>query len=421
MAKSKKPAKKPVTPKTPVASRLRGKGLTVKPIPDLSKRDLLKTPDNGSTLNLGNLRASPLLLLTPEQRAIKEAGEVADELLAVEGEIFDAVQTMIALRRGYAIAYREYLDLLAKKREEMEFKGETLTPMIEDFLVQYAMYESSKAFSEHQFMNAMINIGLRWLTDVIDRHTQQEQQERKEAYERAEEQRRKRPVPIGFRHSPQQEAPYLDKSRTLVLTGWSNALLWLVENVVCANVLGTVCGADEGGAFQIVRFMRTSPKSKDQDRQLIRLGANNWKGCGDSVKKLARTMGEFVADKLSSRPDLLIVDDLAWAYTLGFVGRPEAAVAGDAQRQLRKWCDQAGCALLGLVPFPDSATPDVTAPEWEQLRTFTHLRPVRVEHADETKYRLVVGNDAAVFEVEKTTLDSYGHGSIILPEGVDLL
>lgn len=343
--------------------------------------------------------------MTEEQRAVSQASKDAARLMAKE-EYRRLSGAMIAFRQSYAVAYRELQRLMEKE--------EGLHPMTEDVIIGAAMYEASKPFDENRLMQGVVDVVLPWLADVVDTHIEVEAGEQLKAKIEAEEARKARPVPIGLKHTQEQDAPGLDRDRPLVLVGWGKALLWLIDQI-CNNVLI----AKEGQLYTVIRFMETPPKSADQHRRLIRLGRSAWAGCADSQNALARCMGEYVADKLSYQPDLLIADNLAPCYTKGFIGRPDAASAGDANKTLSKWCKQAGAALIGCVPTETPEVPDIRGGEFEQLRTFTNLRAVTLADAgDDSMYRIVVGNQAAVFDVPKDTINGYGTGGIILPPGV---
>lgn len=341
---------------------------------------------------------------TEEQRAVSLASKDAGRLM--EKESFRRLSgAMIAFRQCYAVAYQELQRLLEK---------EEVHPMTEDVLIGAAMYEASKPFDENRLMHGIADVVLPWLADVVDRHIEVEQSEIMKAKIEAEEARKSRPVPIGFKHTLEQETPTLSRDRPLVLVGWSKALLWLIDQLT-----NNVLVAKDDQLYTVVRFMETPPKSSDQHRRLIRLGRSAWAGCADSQNAMARCMGEYVADKLSAQPDLLIVDNLAACYTKGFVGRPDAASAGDANKILSRWCKLAGCAMIGCVPHDSSEPLDIRSGEYEQLKTFTNLRHVTLaDSGDDTLYRIVVGNQAAVFDVPKDTINSYGTGGIILPPGV---
>lgn len=380
--------------------------LVVKPIPDLTTKVELREQMDPSPKNLAESSIDINIVddgSTPEQKAIKEASVEANKLMKDEA-ILAAVKSLITFRRGYTIVYTELQNMIASK-------GENVNPMVEDFLVQYAMYEASKPFNEHQFMQGMIGVVMPYMAEIVDKHSAAEKQQQLDDRYVADEARRKLSIPIGFNCVLGKKDHSLERERSLILTGWRNALLWLVDRII-----------EEINEFMVIRFMLQAPKIKEQQSNLIRLGPNQWEGCADTQKKLALCMGTYVADKLSSQPDLLIIDDLGHTFTAGFIGRPFAANAGDAHKHLRRWCNEAGSGLIGLIPFDDQVVPDLSTPEWEQLRTFTYLRGITVQASAKdlppNKYRIIIGNHLAIFDVDKTILDNYGHGKIILPSGI---
>lgn len=354
--------------------------------------------------------------LTPSQKALEQCGHWYGKLKEDMPELAAVVGSMIGLRRAYAVAYREMQELIDKAREEYGAKGEEVPATLADFATQFAMYLASKPFSEHHMMQGMLETVLPWLTEAVDRHTVIDQKEELDAQLAENEARKTRPVPIGFKHSPAQEDLCLTRDRALVLVGWSSAVRWLLDQA-CDEVLKAKPG------HTILRLMDRAPKQGEQSARLIRLGSSAWGGCTNTDHALDTMVAKFVAQTVNNPIDLVVCDSLGEANTTGFFGRSKAACAGDANKRFRKWCDKLGSAFLGVIPLETPELPDFSGPEWEQLKTFTHLRPVQVldgaafDKSDH--WRLVVGTDASVFDVPKDTLNSYGRVSnLIVPDGV---
>ncbi len=360
--------------------------------------------------------------LSVEQRALQEAGDLAELLLKETGfkRVFDL---MVGLRQAYAVAYRELQEQVAKVQETWP-EGRDF-PLVEDFLIQYATYQAGKPFNEHQLMRTFADTILPGIATIVDQHVADDAREAAQERMDQDKQRRERPVPIGCKHTPVEgEEPVLAKGVSLTLVGWKNAVLWVLDQI-CAHVLANPQPQAQGGPFTTVRFLETAPKSREQHRDLIRLGGKAWAGCANSNKTLARCMGAYVADSLSAQPDLVIVDHLPAAHTLGFTGRDMGARAGDAHRWLRRWCDSAGAALIGAVCLPDAEPVDIASPAYEQLRTFTLLRFLTVTEGGENeegetllKYRISLGAHATYWDVDKSVIDAYVGSELALPAGV---
>jgi hypothetical protein len=346
--------------------------------------------------------------LSPDQRSIQAAGRLAAELMQ-RPEWRSLTAALVSMRQGYAIAYRELQRLCDGLRSGYEERGEPM-PLVEDFLIQYAMWEASKPFTEHDWWQSMFRSVLPWLADVIDQHAAAEEEEARAEQQRQEKERRARPLDIGFSHSLGADGPTLARERSLVLVGYRPAVLWLLDRL-CNHVLS----ATHGPPCWVVRFLTTAPGRDGARDRLVRVGGTAWHGFANSWRQLERSLAEHLEDQLTSPPDLVVVDDLAWANTTGFVGRPGPARAGDAHRHVRRWCDEVGAALVGGVLLEDDGPVDITAPEYEQLRTFTYLRPVHVLRPEKGQCRVLVGNSATL-DVDEESLRSYGR-KVILPGG----
>jgi hypothetical protein len=257
-------------------------------------------------------------------------------------------------------------------------------------------------------MQNFINVTLPWLADVIDACSEHDYQAELERRREAEAARGARPVPIGFKHSLQLDAPALGRDRSLVLVGWRPALMWLFDQAMNAALV-----ANDLQVYTVIRFMETAPRDKEVQPRLCRLGANAWKSCANTNDSLIAMLEKHVDERLTANPDLLMIDDLAQCYSASFVGRPAAANAGDANRMISKWCREHFCAVIGGLPQDEPGTPDISGQEYEQLKQFTWLRALHVAQEGD-HYHLSVAN-ATEFRVPCDVIDAYRSSNIIVP------
>lgn len=405
-AKKKEPPKPPQRPKS-VREALGVKPLRTARVEDLTEFQKKNDLGINTAEKVAAKPSSPLSQLapdaSPDEKAYFEAAESVDKLMTDVPAIRKVVGSMLATRRLYATFYRELQEILEGQKN--------VHPMAEDFMVQAAMHKAAEPFSEHELMQGFVETMLPYIAEIIDKHSAKDAEDERQRRESWEEERRSRRIPIGFKYSATQELDGLGRDRALVLVGWAPALYWLTDQII-NNVL-TKRDSDN---YQIIRFMHAAPHKTDREQsRLVRVPPANWAGCGNSQNDLARVMGEFVQDRLSAQPDLVIVDDLAAAYTKGFVSRLPAANAGDANKVFSRWCNLAGSALIGLLPIDSMELPDIRSGEYEQLRTFTNLRPVSVEKKDEGQLRITVGDRAASFEVHSAIVEAYARSKIIIP------
>ncbi len=411
----KEAAKKNAPPPPPPRPRNLREAVKVKPVRNVKASDILdfKSENDLKPKQLDALKRPPdpataipqqmLDEASPEVKAHMAAATSVDKLMSEHPKVRRIVGSMVATRRVYAVLYRELQDLLEG--------AEDVDPMAEDFMVQAAMHESAKAFNEHELMRGAMETLLPLIAEIVDKHIDRDAKERNEAEDAADKARRARRVPIGFKYSATQEIDGLERDKPLMLIGWAPALGWLADQIV-----NNVLAERDSDVYSVVRFQTAAPKKGDQNKNLIRLPKNLWKGCANGKGEMARLAGEHIGGKLANgHPDLLLIDSIADTYTKSYVGRPDGAVAGDANKVLSWWSKGLGCALIGLLPQDTLELPDIRSGEYEQLRTFTHLRPVTAEKIEDNKYRIKVGEFAASFEVSCDVVEAYARSSIILP------
>lgn len=335
--------------------------------------------------------------LTDEQRTFVAAGAWARKLMG-KPKYKAAVAALIAARQLYVVAYHELQDALA---------AETPPPheMTQDMLVQSAMHEAAKPFDLNNTIGGFMGSVLPWLGDVADAKNKAEAAAVLKEQQELDDLRRSTPLDIGFRYDPELEEPSLPRDRSLVLVGWRPAVEFVIDQIVNAVLVSR----REAMLSTVVRFQREQPRRGEENVYLIRLGVERWRGFCNTANGVIKVTSEYVAPQMSHPADLIVCDDLGAALTTGFKGRPIGAVAGDAHKRLRDVAKREGAGVVAGVPLDFKGFAEISGPEWEQLRTFTTVRPVRVlesaDNLDPGKYRVFVGRSAHYWEVDKAVLD----------------
>lgn len=347
--------------------------------------------------------------LSGEQVAELKARRQVQALLQKDERIRQIVGSMMAFRRCYAVAYRELQESLEAHQD--------LDPLVEDYVVLAAMHYAARPFSEHDLMQGFVSTVLPWVADVVDRHSQADADADQAGRDEGEMQRRAREVPLGFLPDADSESSTLPRGKSLVLVGWENAVLFVLDRIAEAAL-----DSANQDSFQVVRLDDRRPPPGVDDPACVRLAPNLWAGCSDHPLGVSRLMSLHVAEKLTRPVDLVVCNDLSRAFTRGFVGRPAGANAGDGHKILRRWCDLVGSALVGGVLLPERDSPDLSGTEYEQLRQFSWLRGVCVKHVDREPGLLRVSLLGGLFswDVSEATLHQYSKGpsGLILPAGV---
>lgn len=369
----------------------------------------------------------PMAEVAPGQREI--AGAITRKLAESNEGVAAVVGTMIASRQLYAMASRDLevqmgaikdkdrrkiFDEVVEAMEvkpEGEFDPLETFDLVEEMLVQSSAYAAAKPFNENILFRGIRETVLPWMVKTVDRHNVEAANQRKEELDAWEEARRERPVPLGVKYD-HEGGDTLERTRSLVLYGWRPAVMWVIDQIV-THVL-----ASKGDQlFTVLRLMTHLGKVQAR-RQLIRVGGKDWEGCCKSSTSWPKVFQAKVLKQLSDPIDLMVIDDLAHAgKSSGIIGGSKPRMAGNAQKRFRDWATKVGSAIVAAVPLDEKEPISPAGIEWEQLRTFTTLRPVWVQEEGE-KYKIIVGKDASFHFVNKEILDSYTGSSIIVdPSG----
>lgn len=262
---------------------------------------------------------------------------------------------LLSLRRAYVVAYAELQKMLDVPSPE-DLEKRQFHELSCDIIVQSAMHAAAKPFKEHQLFVGLENAVLPWLREKMAEHARMEEEQMLEL----EQRRRETPVPIGFRFG---DETVLSRHKSLTLTGDPSNVTSLLDAAVNAAQQANMC---------VLRFGFKEEADK-QSAMYCSLPDSQWKDVAKNPSVFARFFNETLLKRMDVPPDLMVVDDLAAAHPALFIGQPVGAVAGNAHKVLWRVCQQLGCALLSGLPNSET---DVTAPEFEQLRTFSQLRLV---------------------------------------------
>lgn len=342
-------------------------------------------------------------------KAFITAAAWANKLIEQKASVKGTVAAMIAARQLYVVAYLELQELLGKLEPKPD-------PMTEDMLVQSAMHEAAKPFDVNALIGAFVSSVMPWLGDVADRKNTEDAAVALKEMEELDKQRRAQPLEVGFRVDPEMEEPLLPRDRSLLLTGWRPAVVYVIDQIVNS----VLASRRDGFLTTVVRLQKDQPRRGDENVYLIRLGQDRWTGCCNTSTALPRIAAEFIAPQMTHPADLIVCDDLLRAVTNSFRGRAAGAVAGDAHKRIKDWAKRDGAGVVAGIPFDEKGEPDIGMPEWEQARTFALVRPVRVleeaENLDPGKYRILVGRGVHYWEVDKAVLDDYRGSGLIIPQ-----
>jgi len=309
--------------------------------------------------------------------------------------------SMIAARQLYAMCVRELESQVAELPEEDQHE------LLEECLVQSAGHQAAKPFNENALYVGFQQTVYPWMVRTVEKHNKEDEAEHQKDMEEAEQIRRDRPIPVGIKFDPDLEA--LPRERTLVLVGWAPAVDYVIQEMVTKTLANK-----DGQLFSVIWLTMSAHKLGTQP-QLWRYGGEDWKHCCKVNKTWPKFFQTKILRDLDAPPDLLVCDDLMNACEQ-VIGTRTVRSAGAAHKRFRQWCVKAGCGFLGGVPQDTKEPPKLQGAEWEQLRTWSILRPVWVREASSgDDYALYIGKDLFVDNIPKATLDSRQKTKLVLP------
>lgn len=327
--------------------------------------------------------------ITDEFKAnMEKAAEDANRLVNSDDVIRASTMALIGARQLYILFRKALSDRLSELGAH---------EMSEEILVQSATEESSKPLTAMAVLANLHNTVLPFAVDLLEKHQQEEEELDKADIEEAEKQRRETPVNLGFSFDSRKE-PTLQKESSLILVSWR----YLLDLVIDKAVTAAIAAKPEGRPLGVVRFSASATKKKTNVPGLVVLPRAVWLSCSNSRTSMKKLMTHVIDHDLGWLPDLLVVDDLPATFTGSWKGRPSELKAASAYENLRRWCNDAGTALLAGIAIEGEKLPDLMSESWEKLRMSPAavLRPVTLYKEGEELFALI-GKSCARFQVSE--------------------
>lgn len=276
-------------------------------------------------------------------------------------DVAEVFALMLAARQLYSVAY-------ARWRELLEAQSEVTHPaLVEDLLIGAASYTAAKPFTIEQLRDRLQQVAL----PALERLTSPDPQPNH------------LPWPLHMRFHSQQVDTFLRRDKLLVLVGYRPILDYLRRRVVeririhapqvCIWHLST--GTDESA-----------------------LPLNQWQQVAQSWSRLSEWYAQ--TERQRGLPDLLWIDDLAKTRPADFAEQPPAATAGHAQKYWHRLTQQQRIACVACLPLDAPEPLDISGLEYEALRTFTELCPVRIVEQHPDYWRITLGDCANYWVVD---------------------
>lgn len=312
----------------------------------------------------------PAVLSSSDQRTERDRiiHEVKERVIATQ-EGASAFNAMVNARRLFAFAGMHLVKIMEKKGIDPHKAF--------DLLVASSKAAAARDIDVRQLLDPFLqkNGTMEWLGDKVEAQVKDANDQAKQVKYAAEDERRKKPIPVGVEIDPIEGKKELPRGSTLVLHGPAGAVRSALD------FIGDVAAA--GGCRVIQLTSRASNAVSETSRKnVITVPANQWQQKGGNRRELATLLGEII---VPVHGDLLVIEDLhmlARPSHFGFKGGHVGAVAGDTHRDVRRLCQELGISLAAGVGKTDVSNEDdfdMATAGWEQLKQFSTLLPVIAE------------------------------------------
>lgn len=343
---------------------------------------------------------------TPEQQAV-ELADLTFKALMVDEQFAGTISALIGLRRAYAMAMQQMQERAELGRQLAKSKDKAFSDLVEDYARQIINHLAVQPFSPTELLESLQDAIIPWLVRIASKHAADDAKEAAEQRQRAAAERAVRPIAIGFAPFP-TDSPEVQRKTSVVFVGWRPAVMVLLDHLAAFAV------HKSGQKNVVIRMKDADVDPRTQHTRLVAIAVQHWQNACNTAKTMMACLSEHALPLLGGAPDLIICDELSKAYSIGFAGRPPAARAGDAHKQLRRWCDRTDTALVGGILLPENVQPDFNDPAYDQLRLFTALTSVTAkpkmptDENEEDMYQIMLGAHAqVVLDVPAAAFEQY--------------
>jgi hypothetical protein len=290
-----------------------------------------------------------------------------EQLRQLQGrpDVAEAFALLVAARQLYSVAYARWRELLEAQSEVANLA------LVEDLLIGAAAYTATKPFTIEQLRDSMQQVVLPALERLTSPDPQPDHL----------------PWPLHMRFHSQQVETFLRRDKLLVLVGYQPLLDYLRQEIVQRIRVH----APQVCIWHLSTSADSSALSLDQWRQV----AQSWSRLSEWYAQTERQHG---------LPDLIWIDDLAQTRPADFAEQPPAATAGHAQKYWHRLMQQQNVACVACLPLPTTEVPDLSGLEYEALRTFTELCPIRVLEQQPDYWRIALGDRTNYWVVDPRKL-----------------
>ena len=305
--------------------------------------------------------------LTDEQFA--KIKEKMSKLLGKDNHIRFTCMVLIAARQLYNLgrfALARDMDLRGYKPED------GVQACLEDAMADASMRE----YTRTKVRDKMTNFVLPFLAAEIQQEMEELKKSEQTNDEKVKQWAEKFRVPIGFPVA-KDGLSSLDRSRSLILVGPIKAVKYIMDQA--QNHLITTTGKNSQTPRQsVIRFSdqvsipQNATRKGSTDQQLVCIPSSQWIAKADTGKGFDKFVTPWNRRCCHEHADLLIFDDLSMMQKEILTDAPPQRNAAAAQKFIRRWADNHGCAVMAAINISDPVF-DREEDAWSTLEVHSDL------------------------------------------------
>lgn len=330
-----------------------------------------------------------------------EGKKIADDaqwLIQNNVEARSILVALVAARQLYAMAVSATTKLI-EGITKIGNEKRPPTPGVAEFMVQSAAAHAAKPFEEVTLVEGLDQSVIPWMQATISSHVAADHADKQKKVQEIEEQRRNTLLPIGFKCD--RERPVgLDRKIPVILIGYGPAIRYLLQLAKRTTLANPSFNVIEIGGTRVQKF---DLKFVAEGRLNV-VPKNNFRAAASSKKRLLRAVSNFIQPYWQNkRPDLLLIEDLAWAGIDPIVSIESGGIgpynAADALKHLKPWCEHSGIGLLAGMSSPNMQPIDLHDAAWDRLKEHALLCAVTITQ-DVSTVSIHIGTNSDTLTVD---------------------
>lgn len=306
------------------------------------------------------------VLAAKSKEELAALGQKVNKVTSEDTQLQQAALVLRDSRRLYTLGRAA----ISRRLDELGYKPDS---DIEPVLVEAMNHAAMQEFTRGEVAEAMQHLILPFLAFELAAEQAREEIVEKEVQTKEEEEHRQTRVPIGTTLYGSAPDSQLARGEVTIIVSRRDDVKAKLDEV--AKFVPTLTGR-RVACIRFVDTLKEHTVINRFEKEVLDVGVNRWLQCATTFNNLSSFLKGWMRQTYKSRLDLLLIDDISQAVREPVVGYPVERMAAAANKNLRRWAKENGCAVLAGLPL----TADIELPTlddagfgWNELRQFARV------------------------------------------------